>query len=245
MKNDIVLYNDDCYKILPTIPNESIDLIIIDPPYVGLVNEKWDKKDVVTDELAKHLYRILKPTGSFYCWCGIGEKSQTAIDWFLIFRKHFYFKDWIVWKKQRGLGNRRGWLFVTEYIQWFVKDNNQFIWNKDFQYGTETYHESWQKRLGRKHKRLTNVWIDIVETDLMRLGKVEKIKHETPKPIKAIERIIKAHTKEGDVVLDCFLGSGTTAVACQKLNRQCIGIEINETYFNLIHRRLLNTSNLF
>jgi len=225
-------WQDNLHKIA----DNSIDLITIDPPYV-VTKEKWDKEDQVSLELSQQLFRILKPTGNFYCWGGVGEKSQTIVKWFSLFKDSgWYFKDWITWKKQRGMGNRKGWLYTREELLWFVKDNKQFAWNIENQYGEECYSEAWIKRLGKKYKRISNVWSDIKEETLSGLvGIKDHIKkdksHFTPKPIKAIKRIILAHTKEGDTVLDCFLGSGTTMQACNELNRNCIGIEKELEYY--------------
>jgi site-specific DNA-methyltransferase (adenine-specific) len=231
---------------LPKIADNSVDLIIIDPPYL-VTKEKWDKIDQVDEVLSKELFRILKPTGNFYCWGGVGEKSQTIIKWFSIFQKDWYFKDWITWKKQRGMGNRRGWLYTREELLWFVKDNKQFTWNYEFQYsderrkrdnGKDIIKPSQNGKFAKSiNKRISNVWDDISETTF---NINDKIKHFTPKPEKAIERIIKLHTKENDIVLDCFLGSGTTAVVAKRLNRQFIGIEKDNDYVVLAKERLEN-----
>jgi len=181
----------------------------------------------------------LKPTGNLYIWCGIGEKSQSLMRWWPIFNKNFYFKDLITWKKQRGIGMRRGWLYTREECMWFVKDNKKFIWNKEFQYNEKEDNQFTEGFSGykclSKFKRFTNVWTDISEF----LGD-KKIKHYTPKPLEAIERIIKVSTKENDLVLDCFLGSGTTAVACKKLNRNYIGIELDSNYCKIAQERIDN-----
>ncbi len=145
---DLIL--GDCLDKLKEITNNSIDLIIADPPYLT-TKEYWDQKEVVDNKLSKEFYRILKATGNFYCWCGIGEKSQSLIRWFPIFSKDFIFKDLITWKKQRGIGMRRGWLYTREEIMWFVKDNKKFIWNKKEQYSTEKYGMLWAKRLKKEN----------------------------------------------------------------------------------------------
>ncbi len=64
--------------------------------------------------------------------------------------------------------------------------------------------------------------------------------HPTQKPLSLIEELVLKHSNEGDLVLDCFMGSGTTGVACKKLNRNFIGMEINETYFNKAKERIVN-----
>lgn len=230
------------------IPDDSIDLIIIDPPYL-VISESWDKKEVVNKELSKRLFDILKNTGSLYVWCGIGERSQSLIRWFPIFNSDFYFKDLITWKKQRGIGMRKGWLYTREEIMWFVKDNKKFIWNKEEQYSNEkrtftaTYTdkkrmEKYKSSVKSDFKRFTNIWDDIREPNISWNKKEIKTKHFTPKPLKAIERIIKLHTKENDIVLDCFLGSGSTAIACIKLKRKCIGIDSSIEFCKIAIERI-------
>ena len=242
------IYLGDCKKLLKFFPSDSVDLIICDPPYLS-TKEKWDKNEVFNEELIKELYRLLKETGNIYVWCGIGEKSQSLIRWFSLLRKYFYFKDLITLKKQRGYGMRRGWLYVREEIMWFVKNNRKFIWNKNEQYGEE---KSKYTGLGRnkkgqllnqfgrvrlsEFKRITNIWTDIKEKST-----AIKTRHFTQKPLKAIERIIKLHTRENDIVLDPFLGSGTTALAARNLKRNWIGIEIDKNYVNFALERLMES----
>lgn len=223
------------------LEDNSVDLIIIDPPYL-VTKEKWDKDEVVNLELSNQLFRIAKESCCIYIWCGIGEKSQSLIRWFPIFSKKWYFKDLITWKKQRGIGMRKGWLYTREELMWFVKDNSKFIWNKENQYSdikrvvTMSFKDKERERkylasLGSENKRLTNVWDDIRESNIAWNKKEKQTSHFTPKPLKAIERIILAHTKENDTVLDCFLGSGTTMQACNNLKRNCIGIEKELEYY--------------
>lgn len=128
---------------------------------------------------------------------------------------------------------------------WYVKDNKKFIWNKEEQYSKEKRKTSnkYTKYLPKsEYKRLTNVWTDIPEATTGNLKNKEKI-HLTPKPLKAIERIIKAHTKENDIVLDCFVGSGTVAIACKKNKRNFIGFELNYNCFNLAQQNIESIKN--
>lgn len=228
--NQIICAN--CSNILPLIPDEVIDLIIIDPPYGFLLKDSWDQQDPINEQLVEQFKRIMKPTASLYCWCGIGEKNQSLIRWFPIFSSQLIFKDLITWKKSRGMGNRKGWLYTREEIMWFTKSYHH-IWNESAQYDEKEKH-TFSKRLlsqGYKckseYKRLTNVWTDIPE-----IIRNKNIPHTTPKPIQAIQRIILAHSSPGDLILDCFLGSGTTAIAAHNLGRNFIGVEINPTFCN-------------
>jgi len=238
--NKIFLETQGKFEYLKQIPNNSIDLIIIDPPYLT-TKEDWDKEEVVSDRLSKELFEVAKDSCSLYVWCGIGEKSQSLIRWFPVFSKNWYFKDLITWKKQRGIGMRKGWLYTREEIMWFVKDNKNFIWNEENQYSDMELRKIEQLFTGKvaksKFKRLTNVWTDISEQNI--IGQKNPIKtHFTPKPIKALERIIKCHTKENDIVLDCFMGSGSVALACKNLNRNFIGMEIYQNYIDISYKRL-------
>jgi len=225
----------DCLEVMQGIPDKSVDLVCIDPPYLT-TNEQWDKKEVVNETLVKSLFRVIKEHGSLYVWCGIGENSNSLMRWFPLFDKYWHFKDLITWKKQRGIGMRKGWLYVREECLWFVKNNHEFTWNKEEQY------DRTDKRLfslpnnKSDYKRWTNVWVDIKE---MAGGmKSNPYGHFCAKPVDLIERIIMAHTKENDVVLDCFLGSGTTAIACINTGRNFIGIEKEEKYCRIAEERI-------
>ena len=234
MINKIFLETSGKFEYLKQVPNNSVDLIIIDPPYLT-TSESWDKKEIVTEWLSKELLRIAKDSCSLYVWCGIGEKSQSLLRWYPIFSKDFIFKDLITWKKQRGIGMRKGWLYTREEIMWFVKDNKQFIWNKEEQYDLTDKRLFSLPNNKSEYKRWSNIWIDIKEEAG---GMKSPDFHPTQKPIKALERIIRTHTKKDDIVLDCFMGSGSTALACQNLGRNFIGMEIYQEYIDIANKRL-------
>jgi site-specific DNA-methyltransferase (adenine-specific) len=237
--NKIILSN--CFDFLKNVPDNYVILIIIDPPYLT-TSEKWDKQEVVNVELSKELFRVAKDSCSLYVWCGIGEKSQSLIRWFPIFSEQWYFKDLITWKKQRGMGMGKGWLYTREEIMWFVKNNKDFTWNIENQYSeierkSKSFgFKAWKNgyRIKSDKYRLSNIWIDISETSW---NWKDKKKHFTPKPEKAIERIISLHTKENDIVLDCFMGSGTTGVVARKMNRNFIGCDNNKEFVDLANNR--------
>ncbi len=235
--------------LIKCVPNNSINLIIADPPYLT-TNKKWDKDDIIDDELINEYHRVLKDSGNLYVFCGIGEKSQSLIRWFPIFSKRFHFKDLITWKKQRGIGMRRGWLYTREEMMWLVKDNDKFIWNEKYQYSDEKRQQYGFKKNGisvndlckSDLKRLTNVWTDIKETTFNgTFGEQKSLVggHFTPKPIELIDRILKAHTNKNDIVLDSFSGSGNVLFACQLNNRNFIGFEKEPKYVEFINKKLI------
>ena len=132
---------------------------------------------------------------------------------------------------------RKGWLYTREEIMWFVKDNKQYTWNKEFQYGNEKRAFTLPNSIS-EYRRFSNIWTDIKEINQAIAKNTEVAMHPSQKPQKAIERIILAHTKEGGIVFDCFVGSGTTCVAAKKLNRQYIAGDSNERYVNITKERL-------
>jgi DNA modification methylase len=246
-----MLINDDCRKAIKNIPDNSIDLIIADPPYVGLINKDWDKENVFTKDLCIDLFRVLKSTGSIYVFCGIGEFSNSLFDFYKTLQEtNFIYRDIITWKKQRGMGAKRGWLYTREEILWFVKSKDEYIWNEEFQYSKELRKDSpgGIEKYGSKFKRLTNVWTDINET-LYEEGKSPRQRgmdriHPTQKPEKLIERIILAHTKKGDTILDPFSGSGVTGIVCESLERNYILIEEDPDMFLQAKNRIDQYKNL-
>jgi len=238
------IINKDCREYMKTLPSECVDLIIADPPYYGIVKAKWDnqwktKEEYLKwcEEWVKESFRILKPTGSFYCWGSIGEKSDILIDQKrLIDNIGFHFKDWITWKKQRGMGNRQGYLYAREELLWYVKDNKKFIWDKENQYleecGKSNVSKQYMKTTGHG-ARITSIWTDITESGLRGSKKLAQGKgHLTPKPLETSERMIKVSSKKGDLVYIPFAGSGSEIESCINNNRNWIATEINDDYIN-------------
>jgi site-specific DNA-methyltransferase (adenine-specific) len=239
MTNNYTIYQGNCIDVMKGLPSSSVRLILADPPYGSVLNEAWDKiKDypAFTEAWINECKRILTDDGSIYVWCSIGPKSSSLIDIANVLRRDWFFQDMIVWKKQRGRGNRRGWLFTREEILWATKHPKAYLWNKAHQYSTDKYDPSWIKRLHKEecpYKRATNVWTDIEEVTIEMArtsgGRGNRdITNKAQKPLRALERIILAHTEdENDVVLDPFLGSAQTMVACYNTKRSCIGIELD------------------
>ncbi|WP_185819941.1 DNA-methyltransferase [Salibacterium salarium] len=229
------IYQRDCIEGMRMIPDESVDLVATDPPYVNVVGEDWDKENVFTDELVSEMRRVLKPSGSIYVWCGIGEKSRSLVDFIQILDKQLNFKDLITWKKQRGIGMRKGWLYTREECLWYVKDNKKFIWRRDNQYNKEDKRAFSLPNNKSDYKRWTNIWTDVKEV----AGGMKSAQyHPTQKPVELMERIINLHTYENEVVLDCFMGSGTTAVAALRTNRNFVGFELEPEYVQIANQRL-------
>ena len=211
----IKLHNGDCLEVMKDIPDKSIDLIVSDPPYfLGMTHN--GQKGCFND------LKICEPFFSelFSQYKRVLKESGRVYffcDWrgyafyYPIFSKHIPARNLIVWDKKNGAGNQYN--FSHEFII----------------YGTLKPH----------NQGGTNVWRETAFSSGAKKTNGEKV-HPTQKPIELIERIIKDSTKENDIVLDSFMGSGTTGVACVNTGRKFIGIELDEQYFEIAEQRINN-----
>lgn len=210
----------DCYEMIKNIPNNSIDLIIIDPPYQmetrgGGFHKKRDYYDLIHDKgiadginikILKEFERIMKKT-NIYIFC---NKNQLLT--YLEFYKEKNY-DLLVWNKINPIPTiNNKYLSDLEYII-FARDTKVKMFN--------TYETS---------SKLFQTYVNKYDKDLYR--------HPTIKPINIIKNLIINSSNENDIVLDCFCGSGTTCVAAKELNRRYIGMEINEEYHKIAVDRL-------
>jgi site-specific DNA-methyltransferase (adenine-specific) len=238
---DCTLYQGDCLDVMKIIPDKSVNMILTDPPYTKIIKEEWDKKNIFSNKVMIEWDRILKDNSNIYVWCGIGEKSRSLIDFIQTLDKYFYFKDLITWKKQRGVGMKKGWLYTREEILWYIKNKkSKYTWNKNFQYDLTDKRLFSLPNNKSDYKRWTNVWTDITEE----AGGMKSAEyHPCQKPVRALERIINLCSNENEIILDCFMGSGSTGVACINTNRKFIGIEKEEKYFNIGVERIKDAVN--
>lgn len=226
------IYLGDCYNLIKDIPDKSIDLIITDPPYQfatgGIKSGIFKYRnlagtycDIRNNELDKGIdksildqwCRVLKYIYIYiYIWCN-KEQIQTYLDYF-VKEKGCNFEI-LVWAKTNVPPFTSGhYLKDKEYCLLFWEQGAKIKGNYET---LKTFY------LGK-----TNV------EDKKKYG------HPTIKPIAIIKNMIINSTNEGDIVLDTFMGSGTTCKACKELNRKYIGFEINEEYFNIAKDRLDN-----
>lgn len=236
MEIDTVVVGD-CLDVMRDIPNACIDLLFADPPY-DLGFWDWVKGWV---EL---LPRILKPDASLYICCGIGEKSDSLSQMLPIVKELFTFKNLITWKKQRGYGTQRNWMYTREEII-FAVNGPKYIFNP--QYGKEKRHGYGFANLKKyppksAFKRVSNVWTDISE--ITKKTTTEWLRDNVAqKPEALLERIILASSDEGDLVFDPFVGTGTTAIVAKKLKRHYFACDINSDMIAVTNKRLENPYN--
>ena len=233
------IYNMDCLDGMKQLDDNSIDLIITDPPY----GATKDKEDYLAIEFIKDCFRILKDNCGCYCFVG----QETLPYFFLEFKKSgFTWQNTIIWYYKNTFSKETK-RFVLQYdpILYFTKgdcsinkDNVRvpYISKERLKYPCRNKNDRcWRPNpLGAKRG---DVWeIPAIS------GKVfeKENLHKWQKPKKLIDIIIKASSNENDLILDCFVGSGTIPYCCRKLNRQYLGFEINKEYYNIALKRLLN-----
>ena len=196
------------------------------------------------------MYLKVKENGSIYIFNT--PRNSAYILSYLERKSELVFQNWICWNKRDGLSSsKRKYVNGQETILFFTKGMHH-VFNYDdirVSYDSKDRIEHAKKNgiikngkrwfPNEKGKLCREVWDFSSERHKNKIeGKVMKQEHLTPKPLDMIERIIKASSKENDLVLDCFMGSGTTAIACKKLNRNFIGCENDKKYHKLCLRKL-------
>lgn len=215
----------DCLDILKNIPNNSIDLIVTDPPYRtisgGNKSEKWksgyknsilykndgkifEHNDIDHKKWLKECYRVLKNNSHIYIMTNVLnlfnlEKLATDVG----FKLH----NLLVWEKNTANANR-----------WYMKNCEYVLFMR----------KGKAKTINNPSSKTVHKYNNIIGNKL----------HPTEKPIDLMKFYVSNSSNENDVVLDPFMGSGSTGIACKELNRNFIGIEIDETYFDIAKKRI-------
>lgn len=241
------IYHGDAIDVLQSIPDESVDLIFVDPPYNIGKNfagrkDKWKTdNDYLTwcYQWIDLCIKKLTPTGSFY----VMTSTQFMPYFDIYIRDKMTILSRIIWSyDSSGVQAKNYYGSMYEPILFCVKDKNNYSFNgEDILVEAKTgakrklidYRKSPPQPYNTK-KIPGNVW----DFSRVRYRMEEYENHPTQKPISLLERIIKASSNKGDVVLDPFCGTFTTCYVAQKLKRKFIGIEIQEEYFKIGLRRL-------
>ena len=240
----------DLFEIIDILPAEFVDVLIIDPPYNlnkdfhGLKFSKTNDEaylEYLSSWFSK-MIKTLKPAGSVYI-CG-DWKSTFCL--YQIMRDYTIIRNRIVWQREKGRGAKANWKNASEDI-WFGTKGDDYYFNVDAvkqkrrviaPYKENGKPKDWEETFDGNF-RLTcpsNFWDDI---SIPYWSMPENTDHPTQKPEKLIAKLILASCPENGVVMDPFLGSGTTSVAAKKLGRKYVGIEINEEYCCWAEKRLL------
>ena len=236
MKLDII-YNEDCIgeKGMRILPDKSIDMILCDLPY-GTTTCKWDTI-IPFEPLWKEYKRIIKNNGAIVLTASQPFTSKLVMSNLEIFKY-----EWI-WEKDAGTGflNAKKYpLKNTENILVFC--NGVHKYNPQMRKG-----KPYKITRGRKSDNYSKDSIDEIITENtgerypltgLKFNRDKNKFHPTQKPVALFEYLIKTYTNEGNIVLDNCIGSGTTAIACKRLNRRYIGFETSKEYCKIAKQRL-------
>jgi site-specific DNA-methyltransferase (adenine-specific) len=235
--------------VAPKLPHKFVDLLFIDPPYnlnKDFGNNKFRAKkngeyEEIFEKWLLSVMHTLKDTASVYVCCD--WKSSPMI--YNVLGKHLNIRSRITWEREKGRGALSNWKNCSEDI-WFATVSDDYKFNVDAvklkkkvlaPYREEGIAKDWTED-GNGKFRLThpsNLWTDIT---IPFWSMPENTDHPTQKPEKLVAKIILASSDKGDVVLDPFLGSGTTSVVAKRLGRTYIGVEMNEEYGCLAEKRI-------
>jgi site-specific DNA-methyltransferase (adenine-specific) len=240
----------DSLLVLPLLPKQTVDMLIVDPPYnlTKIFSDSTFKRQPVVDyeewlhSWVSLVVPLLKPSASVYVcseWRSSGAVQRVLEGYFVI-------QNRITWEREKGRGALRNWKNCSEDI-WFCTLGDQYFFDVEAvkqkrrvvapYRDTEGKPKDWAQESNGSFRvtHPSNLWTDI---SVPFWSMPENTEHPTQKPEKLIAKLILASSKPGDLVLDPFLGSGTTSVVAKKLDRQFIGIEREETYCLLAEKRL-------
>ena len=231
------LYNNDCVETMRTLAEDSINLILTDPPYnlgnfmisrdtnlkkmrdnffgtAGWDNLEYDEWVSAMDAFFEQAARIIKKGGTMVVFMA-AIKVETTIR---LAEKHgFYYKTTGIWHKTNPMPRNMNLHFVNSTETWV--------------------YFTYKSRTGTFNNNGA-VLHDFIETSVTPSSERKYGKHPTQKPEALINHLVSVLSSENDVVLDPFMGSGTTGVVCKRLNRDFVGIELNKEYFEIAKERI-------
>ena len=235
--------NKDCLKYLKTIPDNSVDLVLTDPPYfIGFDGGKgWDSKWKTDREYiqwciqwTKECIRVLKDERMFVVWGTLKTESFLLYKLALNRTKGIYPQNEIIWSYNWGGRSSSNFARKHEYA-WCYSTGKKFLFN-----GDDVRVDRKVKNNLRNGKNYTKGTIPtcVWEKNNHTTSKDYCGWHPTTKNIDILERIIRAYSNENDLVLDPFMGSGSTAIACKLSNRDYIGSELDGDYIKKARARI-------
>lgn len=254
------IYQGDCCEKLQMFAENTFQAIIADPPYFQvLLDEDWDnqwqtEEDYLdwTENWIGKSAKLLKDDGLFFIFGQLGKREHLWLHLCSMATRKLQFHDMLIWDRAVGY-NERYDSFTPCYEMimvlrkskdakpYFDKDAVRIPYSeaKIEQYLKDKRYKDLDAR--KTHLEKGKYATNILRVPSLKGSSKEKVGHPSQKPIKLIEMLIQSATREGDFVLDPFLGSGTTALACQNLNRNFAGIEIEEKYIEMTNSRLQKT----
>ena len=251
----LAIYQGDAQDLLRKLPPSSVDLTVTSPPYN--IGKPYETKLVLDDYVAwcecwiRSIHGATAEDGALWLNVGYlqvpGKAKALPIPYLLWNRVDFFLVQEIVWNYGAGVASRRSFSPRNEKFLWYVRNEQAYKFHLDAVRDPNVKYPN-QKKNGKLKcnplgKNPTDVWQFPKVTSGMNRSADERTPHPAQFPLAVIERIIKACSNPGDVVLDPFMGSGTTAEAALNSGRLVIGFEIRPDYIEIAHRRLRAASN--
>ena len=237
------------FDVLDKLPHNFVDLLIVDPPYNLSKDYNGNKFKKTNDEEYKEFTKnwilkvipLLKNNASIYVCCD--WKSSLVIG--NVLKEYFYIQNRITWQREKGRGALTNWKNGMEDI-WFATISKNYIFNVEdvkirrkviAPYKVDGKPKDWEEtKCGNfRNTYPSNFWDDI---SIPYWSMPENTAHPTQEPEKLLAKLILASSNKNDIILNLFLGSGSTSVTAKKLNRKYVGIEQNEQYCIWTEKRL-------
>lgn len=252
-----LLYAADALEVLPLLKEASIQSIIADPPYFQVLEDtdwdnRWESEESYLDWMrtwVRACRRVLRPDGLLYIFGQLGKREHVWLHVCSMLASEMQFHDMLIWDRVVGY-NERADSFTPQYEMVLVLrqcGEGRAFFNKDavrVPYDETTIQaylrdKRYKDIAAREaHLRKGKYATNILRVPSLKGHSKEKCGHPSQKPLALIEQLIAASSREGDCVLDPFLGSGSTAVAAARLGRNWIGIEREPAYLEMTRSRL-------
>jgi len=250
------IYTGDALRILPALESNSARVVIADPPYYRVLDQDWDNEWRSADDYlqwtlqwARQCKRILRHDGLLYIFGQLGKREHIWLHTCSLLAKEMQFHDMLIWDRAVGYNERRD-SFTPQYEMilvlrqsadakpYFDKDAVRIPYSEKriaAYLGDKRYKD---KRAREAHLRKGKYATNILRVPSLKGSSKEKVGHPSQKPVALIAQLLRSSSREGDLVLDPFLGSGSTAEAAEINGRQWIGVEQNPDYAGMDKRRI-------
>lgn len=227
----IKIYNENCICTLNTLISEGVkaNAIITDAPY-EIDYDEWDKDKLDWRMLFELFDKVTTDNANIIVFQGWSSVCNTLSQ----LPKNMTLKNWIIYDRVKGRGAKTNLVSTREDILWITK-STEYTYNK-IPSNIKKKTGGLGMKNGCEFRALSNVWSDISP---IVPWSPERVAHPTQKPLQLMERCVNIWTNPNDLVIDPFMGSGTTGVACKRLNRDFIGVELRKDYYEISKVRLV------
>lgn len=248
------IYRGDCLELMQTLPMESVHLTITSPPYN--IGKEYETPREIHEFVAwcrswmTEIHRLTQAEGAFWLNLGYvplsGRAKALPLPYLLWDQSPFHLIQEVVWNYGAGVAGKKFLSPRNEKFLWYVKNSEVYTFNLDAIRDPDVKYPD-QKKNGRLRcntigKNPSDVWQIAKVTSGKDRASVERAPHPAQFPLDLVDRIVLGFSNSGELVLDPFMGSGTTAESCIRHDREVLGFELREDYCKFIGTRLKRAS---